>query len=139
MKSKVLRIVLIAVPLGCVVFFLYMTFFHSSYEHPGRYVYMDHCASCHGEKGEGIQQLVPPLADADMARAQFDSLPCWIQSGMNGPVVVNGRTYDQPMYPTTITDIEMTNLLNYLATEMVHTDRHYKSEMVEQMMRSCRR
>ena len=137
MKSKILRITLIVVPLCCVAFFLYMTFFHSAYEHPGRYVYMDHCASCHGEKGEGIQKLVPPLADADMARTHYDSLPCWILYGMNHPVTVNGLQYDQPMYPTRMTDIEMTNLLNYLATEMVHIEKHYKSEQVVRMMQVC--
>lgn len=137
MKSKILRTVLIVVPLACVLFFLYMTFFHSAYDHPGRYVYLDHCASCHGEQGEGILQLVPPLADADLARAQFDSLPCWILRGMSRPMTVNGKTYDQPMYPTTMTDIEMTNLMNYLASEMVHTDRQYKSDEVVKMMQQC--
>lgn len=138
MKSKALRIILIVVPLGCISFFLYMTFFHAAYDHPGRYVYLDHCSSCHGEKGEGIQQLVPPLADADLAREQFDSLPCWILAGTNRPMIVNGKTYDQPMYPTAMTDIEMTNLLNYLANDMVHAKRQYKSDAVIKMMQRCR-
>lgn len=139
MKSKLLRTVMIAVPVACVVFFLYMTFFHSAYDHPGRYVYMDHCASCHGEKGEGILKLVPPLADADIAKAQYDSLPCWILSGMSRPMMVNGQMYDQPMYPTVLSEVEMTNLLNYLATEVVHADKQYKAEKIAKMMSSCAR
>lgn len=137
MKNKVLQWAFIVVPVFCLGVFLYMTFFNAAYDHPGKYVYNNKCSSCHGDKGEGIQSLVPPLVDADMAKANFDSLPCWIMNGMNHPVAVNGKTYDQPMYPISISDVEMANLLNYLATDMVHIDRHYKSDSVAQIMKRC--
>ena len=137
MKNKIIRIIFIAVPLVCVSIFLYMTFFNSSYDHPGAYVYQANCASCHGDKGEGIQELVPPLYSSDMALQHFDSLPCWIIMGIDRPITVNGRHYDQPMYPIAITPIEMTNLMNYLATDMIHTGRTYKSDSVTIAMRKC--
>lgn len=137
MKNKVVRILVIAVPVFCISVFLYMTYFNAAYDHPGKYVYKSNCAPCHGDNGEGTQELVPPLADADMAKMNYDSLPCWIIKGMNGPITVNGKQYDQPMYPISMTQIEMANLLNYLATEMVHVDKKYKSDSVAVVMRRC--
>ena len=135
MRNKLFKILLILVPLFCVGVFIYMTYFNAAYDHPGKYVYKNNCSSCHGDNGEGIQQLVPPLAGSDMARQNYDSLPCWIITGMNRPVIVNGKTYDQPMYPITITPVEMANLLNYIATDIVHVDKKYKSDSLAVLMR----
>lgn len=137
MKDKLVRLSLILLPVIFIAIFLYMTFFNAAYDHPGKYVYKSRCANCHGDDGEGTQQLVPPLADADLARQHFDSLPCWIFRGMNYPVTVNKRQYEQTMYPIALTDVEMTNLLNYLAVEMVHVNKHYKSDSVLLMMKRC--
>lgn len=137
MKSKTFRIASVFVPVFCVLVFLYMTYFNAAYDHPGRYVYKSRCASCHGDNGEGTQSLVPPLLDADLAKQNLDSLPCWLFRGMNYPIVVNGKPYEQTMYPIAISEVEMANLLNYLATEMVHANKHYKADSVLIVMKKC--
>jgi nitrite reductase (NO-forming) len=137
MKNKVFKIVLVVVPVFCIGMFLYMTYFNAAYDHPGKYVYKENCSACHGDNGEGTQMLVPPIDSSDMAHDRFDSLPCWIINGINHPITVNGKHYDQPMYPIIMTQVEMANLLNYLASEMVHVNRKYKSDSVAAIMRSC--
>ncbi|MCW3127847.1 MAG: hypothetical protein JWO03_3505 [Bacteroidetes bacterium] len=137
MRNKLFKVLLIAVPIFCIGVFLYMTFYNAAYDHPGKYVYKVNCASCHGDNGEGTQELVPPLAASDMAHQNYDSLPCWIINGMNGPITVNGKKYDQPMYPIMMTQVEMANLLNYLAIELVHIDKKYKSDSIAITMRRC--
>lgn len=137
MSNKLSKILLVVVPIGCVGVFMYMTFYNAAYDHPGKYVYINKCSGCHGEAGEGIQELVPPIAGADMAKTQFDSLPCIILNGLNQPIVVNGKTYDQPMYPIALSDVEMANLLNYMAADLVHIDRKYKSDTLGVMMKMC--
>ena len=32
---------------------------------PAQQSYESHCASCHGVEGEGLKDLIPPLANAD--------------------------------------------------------------------------
>lgn len=134
MKNK-LPLWLVIVPVTCVLVFLYMTYFNAAYDHPGKYVYKSRCASCHGDNGEGTQSLVPPLADADMARNGLDSLPCWLHRGMNTAIIVNGKPYNQTMYPIAISEVEMANLLNYLASDMVHINKHYRADSMLVLMK----
>ena len=137
MKNKLGRIPIIALPIFFLAVFLYMTYFNAAYDHPGKYVYKSRCASCHGDNGEGTQELVPPLADADMARLHYDSLPCWLFTGMNIPITVNGKHYEQTMYPIHMSEVEMTNLLNYMALEIVHVNKHYRADSMLVTMRKC--
>ena len=137
MRNKLFKIILIVIPVFCVSVFLYMTYYNAAYDHPGKYVYKNSCSSCHGDNGEGVQELIPPLAHSDMAYRNYDSIPYWIINGMNHPITVNGKHYDQPMYPITITPVEMANLLNYMASEIVHTDKKYKADSIVIVMRKC--
>ena len=136
MKNKLRRIPLVVVPVLCVGVFLYMTYFNAAYDHPGKYVYKARCASCHGDNGEGIQSLVPPLMDADMAKNNIDSIPGWLIKGMNTPITVNGKPYDQTMYPLTLSEVEMANLLNYMAADMIHVNKHYRADSMLVVMKS---
>jgi len=90
-------------------------------QHQGERLYGLHCASCHGEQGQGIGQLVPPLAAADYLARHADKLPCIIRHGLRGPIVVNGKDYNLQMLAvqdtTTHRDLspaQVTNLLNFV-------------------------
>lgn len=135
MKNKLLKISFIIVPVFCIGVFLYMSYFNAAYDHPGRYVYKARCASCHGDNGEGTQALVPPIADADMLRDHLDSVPAWLIRGMNTPITVNGKPYEQTMYPIELSEVEMANLLNYLAKDMVHVNKLYKADSMLVIMK----
>jgi mono/diheme cytochrome c family protein len=137
MKNKFKRIIFVGVPFFCIGVFLYMSYINAAYDHPGKYVYKSRCASCHGDNGEGTEALVPPLADADMARQNLDSLPCWLFHGMNSPITVNGKPYNQTMYPIYLSEVEMANLLNYMALDLVHADKHYMADSVIIAMKKC--
>jgi mono/diheme cytochrome c family protein len=63
----------------------------------GKMLYAAHCANCHGERGEGLKKLIPPLAGTDYINNHISRLPCIIRYGISGPISVNGQTYDQPM------------------------------------------
>jgi mono/diheme cytochrome c family protein len=83
----------------------------------GARLYTQHCANCHGEKGEGLRRLIPPLAGADYLAQHRASLPCQLRKGLSGEIVVNGVTYNQVMPGEEgLTDSEITNLLNYIQT-----------------------
>ncbi len=89
--------------------------------HQGERLYGQHCASCHGEQGQGIGQLVPPLAGSDYLAQHPGQLACIVRQGLKGPIVVNGVGYDQLMLgvqdTTThrhLSPAQITNLLNFV-------------------------
>jgi len=89
--------------------------------HQGQRLYAQHCAGCHGEQGQGLGQLIPPLAGADYLPAHAAELPCLIRRGLRGPIVVNGVSYNGWMLGVQdtvahkkLSPAQLTNLLNYV-------------------------
>ncbi len=83
----------------------------------GKRIYERQCASCHGSQGQGLNDLIPPLAGSDWLikpelRAQ---IPCAIRKGMQGKILVNGKEYEGVMqaYPK-MSDIDINNVMNYM-------------------------
>jgi mono/diheme cytochrome c family protein len=66
-------------------------------KHQGERLYVQHCSSCHGEQGEGLGQLIPPLAGSDYVAKYPGRLACIVRVGLKGPIVVNGVDYNQLM------------------------------------------
>lgn len=81
----------------------------------GHNLYDQHCANCHMEEGEGLRQLIPPLAGADFLRDNPGAVVRGIRKGMAGEMVVNGKTYNQPM-PGNIelSEFQVVNIVNYI-------------------------
>lgn len=111
---------------------------HGTIQHPGKPLYTKHCEQCHGEKGEGIRSLVPPLAQADFASANFDSLPCWITNGISRPITVNGQLFDQPMYGIKLDEVQTANIISYMNDEFLKTDRTANSIWVKKQWDNCK-
>ncbi|MBB4078098.1 mono/diheme cytochrome c family protein [Lewinella aquimaris] len=83
----------------------------------GKALYTTHCNNCHLEEGQGVGRLVPPLAGADYLRDRPDEVVRGIRSGMEGPMVVNGVTYDHLMPANKeLTDFQIVNIMNYINT-----------------------
>lgn len=81
----------------------------------GHALYDQHCANCHMEEGGGLRQLIPPLAGADYLRDNPRQSVRGIRYGMQGALVVNGITYDQPMPGNKeLTAIQIANIMNYV-------------------------
>lgn len=83
----------------------------------GEKLYKTYCGNCHGEKGEGLKNLYPPLNSSDYLEENQDKLACIILNGMEEEIVVNGKKYTMPMAPIpNLTDVEITNIINYINT-----------------------
>lgn len=81
----------------------------------GRKLYVTHCANCHGEDGQGLQQLYPPLANSDYLVEHVQELPCIILNGLNEKITVNGISYEREMagHPE-LEDAQIANLTSYI-------------------------
>lgn len=90
----------------------------SCYDNPyvqGQRIYDFWCANCHMEDGTGLAKVNPPLANSDYLRDNQSLVPCMIRQGIEGEMVVNGVTYNQPMiaHPQ-LSDVEIANVINYI-------------------------
>lgn len=137
-KKQILQALAPFAIVGIVIVFVLNIYTHGSIQHPGLSSYQTKCAQCHGDKGEGIKTLTPPLMNTRFAVENFDSLPCWLKFGMNHPIKVNGIDYDQPMYPNELDEIQTANLINFMNQEFFHYDTSVNSIWVKEKWKGCK-
>ena len=65
----------------------------------GSILYNTYCASCHQQNGKGDNNRFPPLAGSDWVTGDKDKLLGVILNGLNGPIKVNGQSWDGLMPP----------------------------------------
>ncbi len=80
----------------------------------GKRLYSAHCENCHMEDGTGLAKLIPPLADSDYLKNNQDKIACILRNGQTGEVIVNGVTYNQEMPGKKYTEVQITNIINYI-------------------------
>ena len=81
----------------------------------GHSIYDSICANCHMEDGTGLKGIIPPLAGSDYLKNNQLDVGCIIRYGQEGEVIVNGKTYNQPMAGIPyLTDTEIANIINYI-------------------------
>src|SRR5690606_21522740 len=59
-------------------------------------VFRSTCQSCHGEDGQGLEFLAPPLANSEWVTGDKDVLIAIVLYGMTGTVTVGGKVYTVP-------------------------------------------
>ena len=79
----------------------------------GERLYIYHCSSCHLNSGEGLGDLYPSLKGNSYLNENIAELPCLIRTGKSSSVIAN---IEMPANQS-MTDAEMSNLINYLITE----------------------
>lgn len=95
----------------------------------GKEVYQQNCTLCHGEDGEGIGGVYPPLAKADYLKDPRKSILAIIK-GIKGPLKVNGVDYDAEMEAISLNDQQVADVMNFLYTNWGNKGRFIKPEEV---------
>lgn len=121
-----------------ILLFIYDIWSHGTIDHPGMAGYKANCSQCHGDNGEGIKSLVPPLNHADFAIKNLDSIPCWLKFGLNHPIIVGDTLYDQPMYPGNLDEVQISNIINYMNTEYFGIDKRVTPQWVVDHWKGCK-
>lgn len=131
------KIVVIAF-LALLAFFIISKALSSISTNPAKISYEKRCASCHGEDGIGLKEMIPPLANSDWLRENQDRLACIIKYGMHEKIMVNNREYDIEMLGATkIQDIEITNIINYMNTSWGNNITTKKNKDVVEELKAC--
>jgi mono/diheme cytochrome c family protein len=82
----------------------------------GAQIFKEKCGNCHGNSGEGLSGLIPPLTDTAYLKKNKANLACLVKYGIKETIVtVNGKAYEGKM-PANIdlTPIEIAKVLTYV-------------------------
>ncbi len=80
----------------------------------GKNVYTQNCQACHQQDGQGIPKAFPPLANSDYLNADLTRAIGIVVEGFEGPIKVNGETYNSTMPKLKLTDEEVANVLTFV-------------------------
>ncbi len=111
---------------------------YRQYAVQGRILYKQHCANCHQEDGTGLGELIPPLAKSDYLEKNLQHVVCIIRNGLQGPVVVNGVEYNQPMPPNQqLKNIEIAEIATYITNAWGNKGEFITVQKAQEWLKSC--
>lgn len=108
------------------------------YYSAGAAVYQAHCQNCHGDKGQGLAALIPPLTDTAYLRKNRAALPCSLQLGVSGKIAVNGKEFEGQMPATQLTPIEIAEVLTYVTNSFGNKQGLINDVEVEKGLKGCK-
>jgi mono/diheme cytochrome c family protein len=105
----------------------------------GRDLYIQHCQNCHGDKGEGLENLIPPLTDTSYLKENRKKLVCFIKYGMDGKILVDGREFVEKM-PSheEFTDIDLAQLVVFITNSNGNKQGMYSTSDVVTDLGRCK-
>jgi len=103
----------------------------------GSLVYQQHCQNCHGDKGQGLSSLIPPLTDSIYLKNNKRKLACFIKNGLKGKITVAGRSFDDQMQPDDIAPLEIAKVLTYVTNSFGNKMRTVTLQQVQDDLKNC--
>jgi mono/diheme cytochrome c family protein len=124
------------------VFFITITVSACVNTEPNRYaqgaaIYKTACSDCHGDDGNGLKDLIPPLAKADFLQTNRSELACMLRKGMQDTIVVNQKKYAQIMPPQRLSAVEISNVLNYINHSWGNDSPDYVITDIKTQIKAC--
>jgi cytochrome c len=104
----------------------------------GEELYLKHCSNCHQATGTGLGLVYPPLNTSDYMENNFESVLCLMKYGMKGEVIVNGKSFSQPMPGVfELTDLEIAEIATYIYNTWDHQRGLVDVTEASRVMDSC--
>lgn len=100
--------------------------------------YQTHCQNCHGDKGQGLAALIPPLTDTIYISKNKEMLACLLNKGIKGKITVAGKEFEGEMPPTELTPMEIAQVLTYVGNSFGNKVGLISSDAVERDLKKCR-
>lgn len=80
----------------------------------GSQLYQSHCQNCHGDKGQGLQALIPPLTDSSYLKTNKTNLACYLKNGLKGSITIHNKAFEGEMPASDLSPIEIAKVLTYV-------------------------
>ncbi|CAM3894225.1 MULTISPECIES: c-type cytochrome [Flavobacterium] len=98
----------------------------------GKKLYEKSCIMCHKASGEGYGTSFPPLAKSDFLNADTDRAIRIVIYGIQEPIVVNGKKYENFMIPhKDFSDQDVADVLTYVYSNWGNNKTKVTAEMVK--------
>lgn len=104
----------------------------------GSAIYQAHCQNCHGAKGEGLQELIPPLTDSAYLKNNKNSLACFLKNGLKGKISVHNKTFEGEMPADSLAPIEIAKVLTYVTNSFGNKLGTINLQQVQADLTKCR-
>lgn len=105
----------------------------------GSVLYISHCQNCHGEKGEGLRDLIPPLTDSTYLSNNRPSLACYLKNGLKGKITVAGRNFEGEMPAANdLSPIEIAKVLTYVTNSFGNKAGLLNLQQVQKDLENCK-
>ena len=101
----------------------------------GKRIYTALCANCHQEDGSGLARLIPSLSTSKMLMQPDNEIICRIYLGVNADSLGTKEKY-MPSFKK-LTNVELTNLLNFLQERFAGGKYEYHLEEVKVGKSKC--
>ncbi|MFC0184808.1 Cytochrome c, mono-and diheme variants [Pseudarcicella hirudinis] len=106
----------------------------------GMELYKTHCANCHQNDGKGLVGLYPPLAGSDFMLKNKELVICAIRNGLSDTIVVNGKTYHQPMPPNSqLLALDIAEISTYIYKQWGNKEEITETKEVEKILEKCKK
>lgn len=108
----------------------------------GASMYATKCQACHGEGGDGVASLAPPLNRSEWVTGGKNKLIAIVLYGLTGPIEVNGHVYKAPEinmdmpgigYDKNLTDEDIAELLSFIRNSWSNNADKVDTEEVRQL------
>lgn len=108
------------------------------YYSSGALVYQSHCQNCHGNNGEGLSALIPPLTDSLYLKSNKNELACYIQSGLKGQITVKGKKFDDAMPANDLSPVQIAQVLTYIGNSFGNKLNTINEQQVQADLGKCK-
>lgn len=104
----------------------------------GILLYRRNCANCHQADGAGLAGLYPPLANSDYLAKNKNAVICSVRYGQQGPIVVNGKTYNRVMPPQVqLSSLEVAEITTYIYSQWGNDKRLVTGKEAALLLETC--
>ena len=108
------------------------------YYSTGTIVYQTHCKNCHGDNGEGLADLIPPLTDSAYLKNNRNTLACFIKSGLKGVITIKGKAFDDAMPANDLSPMQIAQVLTYVGNSFGNKLNTINEQQVEANLANCK-
>lgn len=106
----------------------------------GQALYKLHCANCHQDNGQGLAGLYPPIAGSDFLKDNKNLILCSMRYGLKDTIVVNGKTYRQPMPANTqLQALDVAEIGTYIYNEWGNEKVITDVKSVQKVLEGCKK
>lgn len=108
------------------------------YYSEGYQLYTINCANCHQADGKGLANLYPPIVGSKYV-SKTEPLVCIIKNGLEGEIVVAGKTYNRPMPANPkLSDIEIAEIITYISNSWGTETTYTRTDSVTAILLRCK-